>query len=146
MRRRFVSLLAILGLLVHVAAWAHHAAMRGVAMPAAGSIATSHNDASNAPSLEAQFARALLVICHAAGSDDPAKSLDGSKAPAGGKLKPCPLCSLAQIAQALPPVTFDAVIAPVGISAATSFLHADQRREYQRKIRPPSRAPPASLA
>lgn len=144
MRSRLLSLFAVLGLLVHVAAWAHHAAMTDSAM-SPETAAASPIEATGAPILEARFASALLVICHASSANDPWKSHDGSKAPYG-KLKPCPLCSLSQVAQTLPPAGLETLTAPVGIQLETSFAHADQRREYQRKIRPPGRAPPASLA
>lgn len=151
MSRRIINLIAIIGLLFHVAASAHTVTKLAPAMGslAAGTqsrvsqpvtwMAARAGDASttfDAKSFEAQLADALLVICRGAGQD---QSSDTGKH--GGATK-CPLCSLAHVAQALPPETEAFLYIP---PARPLLAHwdADERSEFQRKIRPPSRAPPS---
>lgn len=126
MRRweRIVSLVAVLGVLLHAGLLVRH----------------------NGVMLDAAFDRVALafageIICH----DDSGNTRLGPSAPHhSGKLPHCPVCVGAVAAAAILPPE---IILPAPVPAASAKTVITHRRVGRRpyNIRPPSRAPPATI-
>lgn len=130
--RRWVSLLACVGVLLHAAAGVRHHAFMVTAELAAS---------SSASQVAAQLASDLTFICHAPLPGEAPAALPGDgEAPKRQQLS-CPICSglVSAVALAAPEVP------PLLLPEAPRFIAAlpeDERRTVQRQIRPPSRGPP----
>lgn len=126
--RATITLLALLGVLVHALAVVRHSTV--VALSAA--VATEIVAAGSGDSLEA------APICHA--------SQDQSNAPAGpmpsGSKPSCPICLGLASAAALTP---GAVLLPRPVCERPldRFAVDDERVRVHERIRPPSRGPPS---
>ncbi len=127
--RRWLGLLAVLGVLLHAGAVVRHNAV----VLAAASRATSGVAADRA------LAADLRLICGAAAHMAEAM-LPGGNGPAGDPEK-CPICAGLASAHALAAVEQPTLAVPYGDHAIT-IATDDQRVSIQRRYRPPSRAPP----
>lgn len=131
--RRLASVLALLSVLVHAAALGRH-----VVAVATGS----------APTMEAVLLADLGVICHLPAASDASASDPSVAQPSqpsgqpGGAQNTCPLCAGLASLHMLPPP--DVALLPVlRAEHVAQIAGEDQRRTFQRRIRPPGRAPPA---
>ena len=128
--RRWLGLLAVVGVLLHAGAIVRHNAV----MLAAASRTTAANTA--VASLDAD----LRLICSAGAHLAEALLPDG-KDPTGNP-QTCPICAGLASAHALTAVALPALAIPYG-DHAVATASTDERISVQRRLRPPSRAPPA---
>lgn len=136
MWRRLVLVLALLGVLVHAAALARHVVL----------VATR-----GAVTMEAALLADLGVICHVPAAWDASGSepvglqpSQPSEQPGGGQ-KSCPLCAGLASLHILPPPDF-ALLPVQRAQHVAQIAGEDQRRTFQRRIRPPGRAPPVAIS
>lgn len=130
--RRWIGLLAIVGVLLHAAALARHNAI--MLATAAG------NGMSQAAA--ADLTLDLAVLCHAPGIGDPAASLPAKDGSTGSQT--CPICAGTVSAFALAALELPSIAGPQLPADLAALPPQDQRRTVQRRIRPPSRGPPLS--
>ena len=132
MWRSWISGLAVLGMLLHVAVSVRHHQMMGGSSGAVSALATDAGVTAK-PILVIDG----MVICHtgSGGSDE------GGPA----KHKPhCPLCNIATASTAL--VSGEWVPPYVPVAARIGQIsERDQRIDVIRRLRPPSRAPPVQI-
>lgn len=121
--RRWIGILAVVGVLAHAAAVVrHHGSMLGdVLNPAVAALAAD-----------------LSTICHF----DPEDAGIGTTSPSHNGAKHCPLCSGLASAFALPPPSGWQIPEPPA-AAGVYLVRPDQRVEQLKRIRPPGRGPPA---
>lgn len=132
MWRRWISVLAVMGMLLHAAIVVRHHQMMASPLSAVAAIA-EQAAAEGHPILVVDG----MVIC---------QTDRGDSGPGHGKHKPpCPLCTIASSSVTL--VSVDWLPPYFSPAVRTGQLSlSDQRSEVIRRLRPPSRAPPAQIA
>lgn len=128
--RRFVSLLAVLGVLLHAAALVRHNA---ISLASWQSASASTADTAVVIAFDGE----QTPICHTGAG---AASLP-SGAPGGSDKSSCPICTGLSAAVALSPPIHALVGAVVSARVVFSPV-ADQCEELLKRIRPPGRGPP----
>jgi hypothetical protein len=143
MSRQWISVLAVLGMLLHAAVTVrHHSMMIGVTL-ASGAAAIEQQIDGEAKSALAMVFGSGAVICHSDSKSSPRGH--GDQESGGQKSGPvCQLCLTAAAAQAVVPLD-QAIDVAISTLSTGFFANSDQRVETIRKLRPPSRAPPPSL-
>lgn len=130
MPRRWISILALVGMLLHSAfAVRHHDMMTSMQIAAA--------DRASSVLGELTRTEAAGVLCKTPRAESVAGHPDGSRAPH------CPCCITASADTA---VLVDGQLAAIVLPAvkASHVAERDQRFDVIRKLRPPSRAPPTT--
>jgi len=131
MWRRWISGLAVFGMLLHVAVVVRHHQMTGAPKSAVAAIA-EQAAAEGHPILVVEG----MVIC---------QTDQGNSGGGPAKSKPqCPLCTLATASITLVSSEWALPFAPP-IARTGQTSQSDQRIEVIRRLRPPSRAPPAQI-
>lgn len=126
--RRWIGCLALAGVIVHAVALARHNAF------ALGKALAELHD------IVGDLGSDLQVICSAANAADTPATTTGTPAPRGSN-HDCPICAGLASAHALAAVD-SAVVRPPRPLLAGAFAEQDQRVSIQKRLRPPSRAPP----
>ncbi len=132
MWRRWISGLAVLGMLLHAAVVVRHHQMMATPQSAITTLA-AQAAAVGSPILVVDG----MVICQSGhnGSDKGGQT---------GHKPPCPLCNIATQTAALGCVDWVAPsLPPTARTGQTAWC--DQRQDVVRRLRPPSRAPPVEI-
>lgn len=127
--RILITVLALMGVLVHALAVVRHTTTMVIAVPAA---------AAETAGPEATGGLEAAPICHSSANEEDAA--DG-QVPPGAKTT-CPIC-LGLVSAVAPAPVVAALSAPTSLRCIEHFAVGDQRVQALKRIRPPSRGPPS---